>query len=62
MNSIYLEHNPFTVESIFLVNGVEPASGCKLSSYKEARLQLWVESLYVKLRFTVQQRLQLGKE
>lgn len=50
MNSIYLEHNPFTVESTFLVNGVEPASGCKLSSYKEARLQLWVESLFAELQ------------
>lgn len=50
MNTIYLEHNPFTVESTFLLNGVEPASGCKLSSYKEARLQLWVESLFTELQ------------
>lgn len=50
MNNIYLEHNPFTVESTFLINGVEPASGCKLSSYKEARLQLWVESLFAELQ------------
>ncbi|MCW2480429.1 dynamin family protein [Candidatus Symbiopectobacterium sp. NZEC135] len=46
MNSIYIEHNPFTVESVFLINGTEPAPGCKLSDYKEARLQLWVESLF----------------
>ena len=29
MNSIYLEHNPFTVESTFLINGVEPADAAK---------------------------------
>ncbi|WP_438334120.1 dynamin family protein [Edwardsiella tarda] len=62
MNSIYLEHNPFTVESIFLVNGVEPASGCKLSSYKEARLQLWVESLFAELHALLNGESQLDVE
>ncbi len=49
MNQIYIEHNPFIVESRFLINGAEPAEGCKLSSYKEARLQIWVESLFAEL-------------
>lgn len=62
MNSIYLEHNPFTVESTFLVNGVEPASGCKLSSYKEARLQLWVESLFAELQALLNGETQLDVE
>lgn len=50
MNSIYIEHNPFTIESTFLINNAQPAAGCKLSSYKEARLQLWVESLFSELQ------------
>lgn len=62
MNSIYLEYNPFTVETIFLVNGVEPASGCKLSSYKEARLQLWVESLFAELLALLNGETQLDVE
>lgn len=62
MNRIYLEHNPFTVESTFLVNGVEPASGCKLSSYKEARLQLWVESLFAELQGLLNGETQLDVE
>lgn len=46
MNKIYIEHNPFIVETHFLINGSEPAEGCKLSSYKELRLQMWVESIF----------------
>ncbi|MDU6682723.1 MAG: dynamin family protein [Enterobacteriaceae bacterium] len=49
MNKIYIEHNPFIVETRFLINGSEPAEGCKLSSYKELRLQLWVETLFDEL-------------
>lgn len=49
MNHIYIEHNPFIVETHFLINGTEPAENCKLSSYKEARLQLWVESIFDEL-------------
>jgi len=62
MNSIYLEHNPFTVESTFLVNGTEPAPGCKLSSYKEARLQLWVESLFSEIQALLNGETQLEVE
>ena len=50
MNKIYIEHNPFIVETRFLINGREPAEGCKISGYKEARLQLWVESLFSDLQ------------
>lgn len=46
MNQIYIEHNPFTVETKFLINGAEPAENCQLSSYKESRLQRWVESIF----------------
>jgi len=49
MNHIEITHNPFIVETTFLINGQAPADGCKLSSYKESRLQLWVEKLFDEL-------------
>ncbi|EKT4452726.1 dynamin family protein [Pseudomonas juntendi] len=49
MNIIEIKHNPFTVDTTFLINGQAPADGCKLSSYKESRLQLWVEKLFDEL-------------
>jgi hypothetical protein len=49
MNIIEITHNPFTVETQFVINGQAPAHGCKLSSYKIARLQLWVEKLFDEL-------------
>ena len=50
MHRIQITHNPFKVETNFLINDQEPADGCKLSSYKESRLQLWVESLFDELK------------
>lgn len=50
MNSIYIAHNPFTVHTEFLVNGMQPAEGCKLTSYRESRLQQWIEKLFDELR------------
>lgn len=49
MNLIEITHNPFTVDTTFAINGQAPADGCKLSSYKESRLQLWVEKLFDEL-------------
>ena len=49
MNLIHITHNPFIVDTTFLINGQSPADGCKLSSYKESRLQLWVEKLFEEL-------------
>lgn len=49
MNKIKIAHNPFLVDTKFLANDLEPAEGCKLSSYKEMRLQLWVEKLFDEL-------------
>ncbi|WP_455927379.1 dynamin family protein [Pseudomonas capeferrum] len=49
MNIIEITHNPFTVETQFVINGQAPAHGCKLSSYKELRLQVWVEKLFDEL-------------
>lgn len=50
MNHIFISHNPFTVYTEFKINGKEPAEGCKLSSYRESRLQLWIENLFDELR------------
>lgn len=49
MNLIHITHNPFIVDTAFLINDQAPADGCKLSSYKESRLQLWVEKLFDEL-------------
>ncbi|CAB3786222.1 dynamin family protein [Paraburkholderia fynbosensis] len=49
MNKIEIIHNPFIVDTQFLANGQPPAEGCKLSSYKEMRLQVWVEKLFDEL-------------
>lgn len=50
INEIEISHNPFIVDTTFLINGHAPADGCILSSYKESRLQLWVESLFDTLK------------
>jgi GTPase Era involved in 16S rRNA processing/uncharacterized protein (UPF0335 family) len=50
MHSIHITHNPFTVHTEFLIDGTEPAEGCKLISYRESRLQQWVEKLFDELR------------
>jgi predicted GTPase len=47
---IEITHNPFIVETQFIINGQPPAEGCKLSSYKESRLQVWIEKLFDELR------------
>lgn len=49
MNHIEISHNPFIVETQFVINGQAPAEGCKLSSYKESRLQVWIENLFDEL-------------
>ncbi|MCP1216896.1 dynamin family protein [Acetobacter orientalis] len=49
MNTIQITHNPFIVETTFLFNGLPPAEGCKLSSYRESRLQIWVEKFFDEL-------------
>ena len=51
MNTILIKHNPFTVDTSFLINDQPPAEGCKLSSYKESRLQVWVETLFDELDY-----------
>lgn len=49
MNNVSIVHNPFTVDTQFRINDQTPAASCKLSSYTESRLQLWVEGLFDEL-------------
>ena len=49
MNSVEISHNPFTVDTSFLINGQEPDVGCELWRYKHSRLQTWIEELFDEL-------------
>lgn len=50
MNTLYIAHNPFTVDTEILVNNIPPADNCKLKNYCERRLQQWVEKLFDDLK------------
>lgn len=50
MNHIYIEHNPFVVETIFCINDMEPSASSSLAGYAHKRLQLWVENIFFDLR------------
>ncbi|MGC6248223.1 dynamin family protein [Bisgaard Taxon 45] len=45
-NSIYIAHNPFTIETEFRVNGEIPDNISFLESIREQRLQRWVEQFF----------------
>lgn len=49
MHHIHITHNPFIVETQFLINSEPPADGCKLTSYRKSRLQIWIEKLFDEL-------------
>lgn len=44
-HSIYIKHNPFTVETQFVIDG-EELQDSKLEAWQHQRLQLWVEELF----------------
>ena len=46
MNSVHISHNPFTVDTAFVINGSIPDKVVKISSYKEQRLQRWVDYIF----------------
>ncbi|MGR5050389.1 dynamin family protein [Photobacterium damselae] len=50
MNHIYIEHNPFVVETFFRVNDMEPSASSSLVGYANKRLQLWVENIFFDLQ------------
>lgn len=49
MNSVHVTHNPFTVDTVFQINGHAPADSCKLTSFRELRLQQWVDVFFDEL-------------
>lgn len=46
MINLVITHNPFTVETNFLINEQEPESNSQFAEYKTQRLQLWVEEFF----------------
>ncbi|WP_252180142.1 dynamin family protein [Endozoicomonas sp. 4G] len=46
VNYIYIEHNPFTVETLFQINGETPPESLEIQGYRHKRLQLWVEKIF----------------
>ena len=46
MNYIAITHNPFLVETEFLINGNVPSESSNITAYGSKRLQLWVEQIF----------------
>ncbi|GIB72375.1 GTPase Era [Vibrio cholerae] len=46
MNHIAIKHNPFLVETEFLINGHSPSESSNITAYGSKRLQLWVEQIF----------------
>ncbi|WP_119395062.1 dynamin family protein [Salinibius halmophilus] len=49
METIHITHNPFLIETEFLINGQAPAAGSKINAFSKKRLQLWVEQIFDEL-------------
>ncbi|MEX9786745.1 dynamin family protein [Providencia manganoxydans] len=50
MNHIAIKHNPFLVETEFLINGHSPSESSNIMAYGSKRLQLWVEQIFDNLQ------------
>ncbi|MCJ8311761.1 MAG: dynamin family protein [Saccharospirillaceae bacterium] len=50
MNNIYIEHNPFLIETIFNINGQVPAGGFTLNKCLGKRIQFWIETFFSELQ------------
>jgi len=48
MINISIKHNPFTVETTFLVNGIQPNIRA-FSEFSSQRFQQWIERLFDEL-------------
>ncbi|MBN3198003.1 dynamin family protein [Pectobacterium brasiliense] len=46
MNHISITHNPFLVETKFLINDHSPSESSNITAYSSKRLQLWVEQIF----------------
>lgn len=49
MTQVRIKHNPFTVETTFLIDGVELTDGARLHRCTKMRMQLWVDDLFDEL-------------
>jgi len=50
MTQVSIIHNPFTVETTFLIDGVELTDGARLHRCTRLRMQLWVDDLFDDLK------------
>lgn len=46
ISTVYIEHNPFTIQTIIQVNGDAIAENSSLSHYQNQRLQRWIDHLF----------------
>ena len=49
MIKVEITHNPFTVETCFLIDDQKPESNSQFAEYENQRLQLWIEGFFQKL-------------
>lgn len=49
MINVTITHNPFTVETLFLIDEQKPESNSQFAEYENQRLQLWIEGFFQKL-------------
>lgn len=49
MNHIAITHNPFLVETTFLIDGLPPADNSNITQFANKRLQVWVEQFFDEL-------------
>ncbi|ABE74703.1 dynamin family protein [Psychrobacter cryohalolentis] len=49
MINVAITHNPFTVETFFLIDDQKPESNSQFAEYENQRLQLWIEGFFQKL-------------
>lgn len=49
MINVSITHNPFTVETNFLIDKQKPESNSQFAEYENQRLQLWIEGFFQKL-------------
>lgn len=50
MNNIYIEHNPFLIETKFEINDQTPAEGFTLNNCLGKRIQFWIETFFIDLQ------------
>lgn len=46
MTQVIIKHNPFTVDTVFLIDGVELTDRTPLHSFTKLSMQLWVDHLF----------------